>query len=288
MTLDSTRMCGMNFHYFRHTLERYLEDMLRLDIPFVELWGAVPHFNVFAADAGEARRVKRLVAERDLTLVCFTPEQCIYPINIASPDNDLRERSVAYFTKALDLSVEMGAPKMMLTPGFGYADQSADDAWNRSADSISKIAARAEALGVTIVLEHLNRFESNLLNTAAEVQRMRDTVNSSAVKIIMDTCQLAVAGESVPDFTRRFGSDLAHVHFCDGTPDGHIAWGTGSLPMEEYLRDLDSAGYAGVLSFEFINAHYWLDPFTPLKNSVERVRSALARMKEAPASTLAR
>jgi protein FrlC len=72
------KLAGMNFHYFRHSFEHFLDDMVSLDIQAIELWAAMPHFSVDDVTLEDARRMRRKIAERGLKLICLTPEQCIY------------------------------------------------------------------------------------------------------------------------------------------------------------------------------------------------------------------
>ncbi len=108
---------------------------------------------------------------------------------------------------------------------------------------------------------------------------MMAELGSPAVKAILDTAAMVVAGETIEDYLGRFGADLAHVHFIDGDDTGsHLAWGDGSYPLDGFLGALAAGGYAGSLSFEFTSSQYWLDPLTPMQASAERIRGALAAL----------
>lgn len=56
-------------------------------------------------------------------------------------------------------------------------------------------------------------------------------------------------------------------------PEGHLAWGDGTLPLAQHIRALEAGGYTGDYSFEFVSQAYWLDPRAPL----ERARAAMLR-----------
>ncbi|WP_166802500.1 sugar phosphate isomerase/epimerase family protein [Microvirga pakistanensis] len=275
-SLDTSRVCGMNFHYFRHPLTQFLNDAAALGLTKIEIWGASPHFYVEDKSLEAARRMKKAVRERSLEVVCFTPEQCIYPINIASEEETLRDRSIKYFLDCLNVCVEIESPYLLVTPGWGYANEDADPAWQRSSDALALIARRAEGLGVDLLLEPLTLTESNIINTASDLRRMMDEINSPAVKAILDTVAMAVAGETVADYVAAVGEKLAHVHLIDGDMDGsHLAWGDGTLPLEDYLQALEKADYKGCLSLEFTSPKYWLDPLPPMQKSLELIKSLI-------------
>jgi protein FrlC len=240
----------------------------------------MPHFSVDDVTLEDARRMRRKIAERGLKLICLTPEQCIYPINIASENDRIRDRSVGYFIRCIDLAVELDCPKLLVTPGWGYTDHPAEPAWERSRDGLSVLARRAESCGIQLLLEPLSPTESNLITTASQLRAMLDEISSPAMSAILDTNAMAVVNDTIASYSEAVGDRLAHVHLIDGTPEGHLAWGDGNLPLGTYLSDLQKIGYDGYMTFEFTTSAYWLDPLTPMKKSIAAVEEAAARLKE--------
>ncbi|PVE20768.1 hypothetical protein DC522_30400 [Microvirga sp. KLBC 81] len=274
--INPSQLCGMNFHYFRHPLTRFLDDAAAIGLTKVEIWGASPHFYVDDEPLSAARELKKAIRERGMELVCFTPEQCIYPINLASREDAVRNRSIRYFLDSLNACVEMESPYLLITPGWGYADEDAGPAWRRSADALGVVARHAEKLGVDLLLEPLTPTESNIINTSADLRRMLDELSSPSVKAILDTVAMAVVGETVRDYVAQVGAELRHVHLIDGDMEGsHLAWGDGFLPLDDYIRDLGDSGYTGALSFEFTTPRYWLDPLPPMRKSFEVVQKVI-------------
>ena len=277
--LDPRQLCAMNFHYFRHAFDRYLDDVVASGLRQIELWAAAPHFHLGDETLASGRRLAGAVRARGLEIVCFTPEQCLYPVNLAAREEAMRERSLRMFLDSLDLAVEMGIPALLVTPGWGYVGESVSEAWAYSRDGLAILARRAERLGLVLLLEPLTPTESNLINTAQDLRRMIDDIGSPQIHAILDTVAMAVAGDTVADYVRLFGTKLSHVHLIDGDLDGsHLAWGDGSLSLEPMLRDLQAGGYTGALSLEFTSPRYWLEPLTPLRDSVGRIRDAIGKL----------
>ncbi|MCA1286977.1 sugar phosphate isomerase/epimerase family protein [Salipiger bermudensis] len=263
----SSRLAAMNIHYFRHSLTRFLDDAAALGFARIELWAGMPHLSLDDASATELRDVRRMIAARDLSLSCFTPEQCVYPINLASEHPGTARRSFDYFRRALHSAASLDCRQLLVTAGWGYADAPASDAWERARDQLGALADEAAREGVTLLLEPLSRTESNLITTSAELARMMAELASPQVAAILDLNAMAAAGETPADYLARFGDALRHVHVCDGTPEGHLAWGDGSLPLAQYVAELEAADYQGDYSFEFVSQAYWLDPRTPLESA---------------------
>jgi protein FrlC len=221
-------------------------------------------------------RVRRVLADNGLTTWCLTPEQVIYPINIASGDDELQQASIDRFRRGADICAALGARYLFLTSGRGYEDEPAEVAWSRSADSLRTITAHAADQGVRCLLEPLQRVETNVLLDAAGVRRMLDEVAAPNLDVVLDTVAMSVAGDTVADYLRLFGERLAHVQLVDGTPAGHLVWGDGSLPLGEYLQQLAEGGYRGKLTFEpFGDGSYALDPEPAWQRCLDGIRPYL-------------
>ncbi|GAA4906630.1 protein FrlC [Nonomuraea thailandensis] len=271
--IEPTRFTGSNFAYQHLPFDRCLDDMARLGRERLELWGIAPQLHVPELSDAGARAVRRRAGSRGLTVACLTPEQVMYPVNLASPDTGLRARSVAMFRRAAELCAELGAELLLLTPGRGFEDEPASYAWRRSADAIGEITAYAGTLGVTCVLEALQRVESNLVNDSRALAAMIGEIGAPNLGAVLDTVAMAVAGESVDDYFDALGDRVRHVHLVDGRPAGHLAWGDGELPLDGYLEALDRRGYRGLMTFElFGDGTYAMDPRPAVERCLDACR----------------
>ncbi|MEX1078440.1 MAG: TIM barrel protein [Homoserinimonas sp.] len=274
--ISLSQITGSNFSYQHLPFERFLDDMVKLERTHVELWGIAPHLHIPQVGLSDIRRIRRQLADRELSVACITPEQVVYPVNIASAEPWLRRGSIDMFRKAADICVELGSPYLFLTPGRGYETEPVDDAWDRSADALAEIAEYAGSLGLNCVFEPLQRVESNLVNSTSDIRRMLDQVGADNMGVALDTVAMAVAGENITDYFAAFGQRVLHVHLIDGTPAGHLAWDDGDLPLESYLQSLGEVGYTGFATFElFGDGNYALDPFAALSRSLASAGQAL-------------
>ena len=57
------------------------------------------------------------------------------------------------------------------------------------------------------------------------------------------------------------------------TPGGHLAFGDGTIPMQEWVGMLDKAGYKGYLSMEISDRRYFMDPAAADRKSMEVFKS---------------
>ena len=276
ITIKKSQVSAMNIQYGYYPLEKFLDDAVRALVTHVELWGAAPHFHLEDMTYRDVCRVRGQIRERGLSLVCYTPEQCIYPVNLAAHLPAQRRRSLKFFEDNLRAAAELGADKMLVTTGWGYLDDSnREEAWKYAKDGLMALGDMAGDYGMTLALEVLRRDESNLVYNLPTLKRMMDELDHPSIGAMIDTIPMALAGERPKDYLETFGDRLVHVHFIDGAPRGHLAWGDGILDMKGYLEEFSGYSYQGYLSLEITDGRYRMDPTASVLQSVKRLYDVL-------------
>lgn len=274
--ISSKQIAVMNIQYKYFPLTKFLNDAVKNGVKNIELWGAAPHFHMEDMTYREILNVRREIEQRGLHLVCFTPEQCVYPINLAAPGRDARRRSVKFFENSIRAAGELGCKKVLVTSGTGYFDGSdQEEAWKRSAENLAGLGDMAEHYGITLALEVLRRDESNLVYDLSSLQKMLNELNHASIGGMIDTIPMALAKESPVMYLKALGERLVHVHFIDGAPKGHLAWGDGVLDMKQYLKEFADFGYSGYLSLEITDGRYFMEPSVSVEQSIRKLREAL-------------
>ncbi len=258
--INRQRLAMGNFHYVRYSFDYFLDSVSSLKFRNIELWAAAPHFCLETLDEAFIKTVKSKIEARDLKVICITPEQCSYPVNIAAEDSALRNRSIKNFKIAVDAASELNSKFVLVTAGCGYFDGDEKEAWDVSLNSIRTILRYAEKRNVTLVYEPLSVYASNIVNNAMQLKKMLDCLSSDNIMGMLDFGQMALAGEKISDYINLLGDKLGHVHLLDAKPMGHFALGDGNLPIEEYIDELERYGYKGSYSFEFTALDYRLNP----------------------------
>lgn len=119
--------------------------------------------------------------------------------------------------------------------------------WELAVKNIRKVCDLAQQYGLLIALEPLNRFESDLINTAADVMRLINEVNHPAAKVLLDGFHMAIEERDLEAAILLVGKNLIHVQVSEnyrGTP------GTGQTPWNSLKSGLEKINYTGVVSIE--------------------------------------
>ena len=167
VNLKRSQVAIMNIQYKFFPLTKFLDDAVKNQVQAVELWGAAPHFHPEDMTYRDIVAVRHEIERRGLKLICYTPEQCIYPINLAAPYESERRRSLKFFEDAVRVASELGTDKVLVTAGTGYFDGSDyEEAWKYGKEGLMQLGDLAEHYGIMLALEAWREDESNLIGIA--------------------------------------------------------------------------------------------------------------------------
>ncbi|HIR91411.1 MAG TPA: sugar phosphate isomerase/epimerase [Candidatus Limicola stercorigallinarum] len=277
----SWQISAMNCHYRFFSLESFFADAQAAGYKAVEIWCGPMHFALDYARHDDARVLTDLAERYGVTIIGICPEQTNpKPANVAARGEEARARTLATFKNVIDVARETRANKIVITSGWGFLDEPREDAWARSVSMLREIVAYAADSGVTPAIEALQCDETNLVRSSEELERLLDDVADDRLAVCLDLGAAWRAGDSIPEYFKRFGTRIKHLHFSDIGSVSHLAWGDGARDMASDLAALARAGYAGPVSFEIVNSRYHTDPAAALSQSARQYRAALDMLKE--------
>jgi D-psicose/D-tagatose/L-ribulose 3-epimerase len=175
--------------------------------------------------------------------------------DISSDDPAIRSNGKKYIVDCIGLA---GALDSTLVSGPLYsavgktrlvsADQKARErAW--CVQNLREVGRVASDAGVTLGIEPLNRFETDMINLVEQAIALIHEVDHPAYKVHIDTFHANIEEKSIPDAIRMAGSLLGHFHACEndrGTPGtGHLDW----AGIRDGLRDIHYDGPVVIESF---------------------------------------
>ncbi|HOX33208.1 MAG TPA: TIM barrel protein [Spirochaetales bacterium] len=270
----------MSVQYLHYSFDYFLSSMERCGLRNVELWGGAPHYcrldyGTSAAAGRKVSELRRKLDERGMKVVVYTPETLAYPYSFSSPERPIRDRTVDYFAMAFDDALGLGTDHVFINSGCGLLDLPREESWKRAAESFRRICDLAERRGITLVLEQLQPYESNLVTTCADQARMLGEVGSPALQACVDVVAMEVVGERLSDFFEAMPDRIRHIHYADGDPSGHYILGDGKLPLRTYVEELERRGYSRYLTLEINDSIYWADPHASIERSTEYLRGFL-------------
>lgn len=198
------------------------------------------------------RSLKEIVQATGLKVTvsgAFGPER-----DISSEDERIRKQGFDYIVDCINIAKELGSPIFggPVYSAVGKTRFVKEDQKKRErvwcVENLIKIGQIAADQGIVVGVEPLNRFETDMVNTADQAISLVKEVNSPNIKVQLDTFHCNIEEKSIPDTIRKVGKDmLCHVQAneCDrGTP------GTGHLDWQGIKNALNEIGYNGAVVIE--------------------------------------
>lgn len=170
--------------------------------------------------------------------------------DITSADADVRAAGVAYLNWAIETTAKLGSQNLagVLFAPWGQFDPAHRAArLERSADALSQVDKVLAQNGVTMGLEALNRFETDLLNTAKDATDLARATGSARIGALLDTFHLNIEEKDIGAAIAGAADKLVHFHVSDndrGVP------GSGHVPWDEVRSGLGRANYDGWITAE--------------------------------------
>ena len=170
--------------------------------------------------------------------------------DISSGDPDKIKRGEALLLDALRVARDIGATHVcgILYSAFQkYFVPPTEKGIQGSVEAIRRFCAEAAKSNITIGMEVVNRYESNVLNTAAQAVEFCKRVGAPNIKVHLDTYHMHIEEADIEAAIIQTGPMLGYFHIGESNR-GYL--GAGSLDFDRVFRGLAKAEYKGPITFE--------------------------------------
>jgi sugar phosphate isomerase/epimerase len=174
----------------------------------------------------------------------FVPKE----LKIVGPEVD-EKRLWRYVDIGLARVQEVGGEIVVFGSGGARAIPegfSAQEARKQTVHFLHHVADAAERNGITVVLEPLNRKETNTIHTIPEAVALAREVNRPPIQVLADFYHMDEEQEPLAHLL-DYKTWIKHIHVAD---TGRRSPGTGDYPYAEFANDLRQAKYDGRVSIE--------------------------------------
>ena len=185
-------------------------------------------------------------------------------MRLTDHDESVRNAARNFIREIIDIAGTFGAPAIigsMQGRAEGGLSHEQHLAW--LAEALDELAPRAAEHGTTLLIEPLNRYETNLINSVADGVKLIGSLTANNVKLLCDLFHMNLEESDVARALTDAGPHVGHVHFADSN---RRAIGFGHTQMPPIIAALRRIGYEGYLSAEVL----------PLPDSDEAARQTIA------------
>lgn len=203
-----------------------------------------------AADAVDVAELKRLCSEHGLQIAAFGTGAGMvkHGLSLTAADAAVRQRARDFIRSMMQLGAEFQAPAIIGSmQGRWTAEVRREQAVAWLSEGLSDLGAIAASLGVTLLYEPLNRYESNLFNTLDASRQFVLGLTTPSVKILADLFHMNIEEANTAASLRDAADVIGHIHFVDSH---RRAAGTGQTDFAPIAAALKEGHFAGYLSAE--------------------------------------
>lgn len=170
--------------------------------------------------------------------------------DISSENPDAVASGEALLNRAVDVLAELGAG-WLVGVVYGALKKHMAPASQRARENgmevVRRVADRAQAHGIKVGLEVVNRYETNIMNTAREAISYVDELGHSNAYIHLDTYHMNIEESDMMNPFLDAGDRLGYVHIGE-SHRGYL--GSGSVDFDTAFRALNRIGFDGPVVFE--------------------------------------
>jgi D-psicose/D-tagatose/L-ribulose 3-epimerase len=171
--------------------------------------------------------------------------------NPISPDPKIRAAAVEHLDRAMECGQMFGCEILCgpIHSAIAVFSGSAptEEEFKYGVETLQRAAEKAEARGIRMAVEYLNRFEIYFLTTAAGASRFVKAVNHPYCKMMYDSFHAHIEEKNQADAIASCAADVIHAHVSEndrGTP------GTGQIDWDGYFGALRRANFQGYYTIE--------------------------------------
>lgn len=171
-------------------------------------------------------------------------------LSLSSSDKAVRTRAVQRIKEHIHLAapfksrIIIGSMRGKVESGVSREDT---EAW--LAESLHACLDEAKKHGVTVFLEAINRYETNLLNSVGETAQYIAANELTGIKILADMFHMNIEDVSFRESILENRDVIGHIHFVDSN---RKAVGYGHIDAAEVVNALKEIGFDGYLSGEIL------------------------------------
>ena len=173
-----------------------------------------------------------------------------FDADINNDDSEIAKRGEARLMDALNVVEQLGGDYLggVIFSALGkYKFPPTKKARDNAVAALKRLAIAAQAKGITLGLEPVNRYESNLLNTGSQALEMIKDIGEPNVVVHLDIYHMNIEEQDLVSPVLEAGNKLGYVHI-GASHRGPV--GTGNIDFDSFFGALAKIGYKGTITFE--------------------------------------
>ena len=235
---------------FWDNLEESMHKAADLGFDAIELFSA-------SGNAIETETLKVLLNQYKLELAAVGTGagKVVHGLTLTDTNSTIRENAIAFIKEMMEFGAAFNAPAIIGSMQ-GNAVQSDSHGYSIAmlAEALHVLDQHAASLGVKLIYEPLNRYETNLMNNLDDAAAFIESNKFKNITLLADLFHMNIEEADPVASIQKKIEHIGHVHFADSN---RKPVGFGHTAMQPIAKALMEYGYDGYVSAE---AFPWPDP----------------------------
>ena len=219
-------------------------------------------------DEVDRGKLAKWLAESNMEVSCISTGQVYADMGLMFTDPDPQQRAKVrdIFKNIIDLAEEFGQMVNVGRVRGRIGSALKEDAEKLFIDMARELCDYAGDKGVTMILEPVNRYEIDFVNSVTEGVELMKKVDMPNMKLMPDIFHMNIEDETIgPELTKNI-EYIAYIHIADSN---RLAPGWGHTDFNEIFSNLRQAKFDGWLSVEILPKP---DPDSAAQQAIEYLR----------------
>lgn len=196
--------------------------------------------------------LRQLLKQHQMEVSCISTGQVFADLGLylTAQDKETRKQAVEVLRGLVQMAAEFGQMvNLGRARGFVGEGQTMKQAEAIFIDSLGQLLPDAKANGVTIVIEPVNRYEINFINSVEQCAQLIASINSDRIGIMPDVFHMNIEDVQIGGALEKYAHLVRYVHLADSN---RMAPGWGHLDFDEVFSALGRGGYGGWVTAEIL------------------------------------
>lgn len=196
--------------------------------------------------------IKEILLNLNLKVYGIATGQTYYNdgFSLYNPQKDKREKAIRRMKDHIDLASKLGS--IVIIGGIRgkfEIDLPIEQQLISGKEAIREIAEYAYHHQVALVLEAINRYETNIFNTLSQIKDFIEELKFPNLKILADTFHMNLEEVSYRQALLEVKDHIGYIHFADSN---RLAPGWGHIDFKEIINVLKEINFKGPVGIEVL------------------------------------
>jgi len=215
-----------------------------------------------------SKQLAAWLKESRIEVSCISTGQVYAGLGLmfTDPDTEKRDHLRSLFRGFIDLAADFGGLVNIGRVRGQIAQWPREEAEKRFVGLAREFCDYAKPKGVTLILEPVNRYEIDFINSVGEGVALIKTVDRPNMKLMPDVFHMNIEDKAIGGELARNIDCIGYVHLADSN---RLAPGQGHTDFNDIFKHLKQVNYDGWVSVEILPKP---DPDTAARQAAEFLR----------------